>query len=183
MRGPLSSRQDAPSGLYGGLARVSPGCPPPRGRLATCYSAVRRWENLPEGRLPARLAWLRHAASVSPEPGSNPPWGKFDLSSRVHSSRTMPPSFQRPIQLLGVFNITVCPSIVNPHTLREGLLRYADLESLSTPSTDPVQALGGECPSAIRALRRTGTFLLRCVPGLLHGLQLPNAALLLEFFL
>ena len=31
-----------PHGMYAGLARVSPGCPPDRGRLHTCYSPVRR---------------------------------------------------------------------------------------------------------------------------------------------
>ncbi len=30
-------------GSYGVLAGVSPGYPPPRGRLPTCYSPVRRW--------------------------------------------------------------------------------------------------------------------------------------------
>ena len=51
----------------------SPGCPPGRGRLHTCYSPVRR---SPAGRAsspPAapRLACVRPAASVHPEPGSN----------------------------------------------------------------------------------------------------------------
>ena len=31
-----------PPAIYAGLARVSPGCPPDRGRLHTCYSPVRR---------------------------------------------------------------------------------------------------------------------------------------------
>ena len=31
-----------PPSIYAGLARVSPGCPPGRGRLHTCYSPVRR---------------------------------------------------------------------------------------------------------------------------------------------
>ena len=31
-----------PPGMYGGLARLSPGCPPDGGRLHTCYSPVRR---------------------------------------------------------------------------------------------------------------------------------------------
>ena len=31
-----------PGPIYAGLARVSPGCPPDRGRLHTCYSPVRR---------------------------------------------------------------------------------------------------------------------------------------------
>ena len=31
-----------PPPIYAGLARLSPGCPPDRGRLHTCYSPVRR---------------------------------------------------------------------------------------------------------------------------------------------
>ena len=31
-----------PGAIYAGLARLSPGCPPDRGRLHTCYSPVRR---------------------------------------------------------------------------------------------------------------------------------------------
>ena len=34
--------EGCPSAMYAGLARVSPGCPPDRGRLHTCYSPVRR---------------------------------------------------------------------------------------------------------------------------------------------
>ena len=31
-----------PRGIYAGLARLSAGCPPDKGRLHTCYSPVRR---------------------------------------------------------------------------------------------------------------------------------------------
>ena len=41
----LSSLRDAPKGAYGGLAHLSAGYPPPQGRLAVYYSAVRRWED------------------------------------------------------------------------------------------------------------------------------------------
>ena len=62
-----------PLGMYAGLARLSPGCPPGRGRLHTCYSPVRR---SPPGcastpRAAPRLACVKPAASVHPEPGSN----------------------------------------------------------------------------------------------------------------
>ena len=40
-RGPLWSASHAGRGRYAVLARVSPGCPPPDGRLVTCYSPVR----------------------------------------------------------------------------------------------------------------------------------------------
>ena len=64
-----------PGRIYAGLARLSAGCPPDKGRLHTCYSPVRR---SPAGRTspsPAapRLACVKPAASVHPEPGSNSP--------------------------------------------------------------------------------------------------------------
>ena len=64
-----------PRGIYAGLARVSPGCPPDRGRLHTCYSPVRRSPAGSAGTPPAapRLACVKPAASVHPEPGSNSP--------------------------------------------------------------------------------------------------------------
>ena len=52
---------------YAVLAAVSNCYPPVQGRLPTRYSPVRR--SLPKKI--ARLACVRHAASVHPEPGSN----------------------------------------------------------------------------------------------------------------
>ena len=52
---------------YTVLAKLSPGYPILEGRLPTCYSPVRLWRIAP----PDRLACIRHAASVHPEPGSN----------------------------------------------------------------------------------------------------------------
>ena len=54
------------------LATLSGSYPRVRGRLLTCYSPVRR-SSTPEGGLSARLACVKHAASVRPEPGSNSP--------------------------------------------------------------------------------------------------------------
>ena len=64
-----------PLGIYAGLALLSKGCPPGRGRLHTCYSPVRR---SPARRASSpsaapRLACVKPAASVHPEPGSNSP--------------------------------------------------------------------------------------------------------------
>src|SRR5690242_12359938 len=56
---------------YPVLAPVSEGYPKVQGRLLTCYSPVRR-SSTPKG-LSARLACVKHAASVRPEPGSNSP--------------------------------------------------------------------------------------------------------------
>jgi hypothetical protein len=56
---------------YSVLAPVSEGYPKVQGRFLTCYSPVRR-SSTPKG-LSARLACVKHAASVRPEPGSNSP--------------------------------------------------------------------------------------------------------------
>src|SRR3954454_18161206 len=56
---------------YPVLDLVSQAYPRVQGRLPTCYSPVRR-SCTPKG-LTARLACVKHAASVRPEPGSNSP--------------------------------------------------------------------------------------------------------------
>src|SRR5690348_16277088 len=61
---------------YPVLAPVSEGYPKAEGRLLTCYSPVRR-SCTPKG-LTARLACVKHAASVRPEPGSNSPLNSCD---------------------------------------------------------------------------------------------------------
>ena len=62
-------------GIYAGLARLSAGCPPDKGRLHTCYSPVRHSPAGGASSSPAavRLACVKPAASVHPEPGSNSP--------------------------------------------------------------------------------------------------------------
>jgi hypothetical protein len=75
-RGPIPRRKTfhTPRCLkvsYPVLAPVSRSYPRARGRLPTCYSPVRR-SSTPKG-LSARLACVKHAASVRPEPGSNSP--------------------------------------------------------------------------------------------------------------
>ena len=52
------------------LPSVSEGYPPPQDRLPTCSSPVR---HVSARKHPVRLACIRHAASVDPEPGSNSP--------------------------------------------------------------------------------------------------------------
>ena len=59
--------------MHAVLAAVSSSCPPVVGRLLMYYSPVRH--SLPKQGV--RLACIRHAASVHPEPGSNSP---FDLT-------------------------------------------------------------------------------------------------------
>ena len=61
---------DAPRWSHGVLSGVSTGCPPVGGWLHTRYAPVRH-SRPPEGGLTVRLACIRPAASVHPEPGSN----------------------------------------------------------------------------------------------------------------
>ena len=74
-----------PGGMYAGLARLSAGCPPDRGRLHTCYSPVRRSPAEKASFLPAapRLACVKPAASVHPEPGSNSPLFYVSVLRRI----------------------------------------------------------------------------------------------------
>ena len=67
----FSLQEDAFPQAYLVLATVSGSYPSLRGRLPTCYSPVRRYLH-PKVKT-ARLACIRHAASVRPEPGSNSP--------------------------------------------------------------------------------------------------------------
>ena len=64
-----------PGTIYAGLASLSEGCPPAEGRLHTCYSPVRQSPADSASTIPAalRLACVKPAASVHPEPGSNSP--------------------------------------------------------------------------------------------------------------
>ena len=54
---------------YPALAEISSRYSGLRGRFPTCYSPVRRSKSI--ATFLARLACIRHAASVNPEPGSN----------------------------------------------------------------------------------------------------------------
>ena len=75
---PLTYRRCLPY-AYPVLAVVSNRCPGYMGRLPTCYSPVRHWSKSASTFLSVRLACIRHAASVHPEPGSN---SSFDLALR-----------------------------------------------------------------------------------------------------
>ena len=65
---------------YPVLVSVSRNYPGYMGRLPTCYSPVRHCFHGASSISTVRLACIRHAASVHPEPGSNSP---FDLSSKM----------------------------------------------------------------------------------------------------
>src|SRR6476469_10070037 len=70
---------------YPVIITVSGGYPKARGRLLTCYSPVRR-SSTPKG-LSARLACVKHAASVRPEPGSNSPTNNLLLNTMSRHQR------------------------------------------------------------------------------------------------
>ena len=88
VRGPIQQRGQRPlsphaprsSRSYAVLAVLSDCYPPLLGRLPTCYSPVRRFTKSRRTVL-ARLACVKHAASVRSEPGSNSPVEKIDPSS------------------------------------------------------------------------------------------------------
>ena len=94
-----------PPGMYGGLARLSPGCPPDGGRLHTCYSPVRRSPAAKASFRPAapRLACVKPAASVHPEPGSNSPLlvYLFDISFSFCLSSALPDIYRCAFQIDG----------------------------------------------------------------------------------
>jgi hypothetical protein len=60
-------------GYHGVLIRISPGYPPVKGRLHTRYAPVRHSSSRASSHVTVRLACIRPAASVHPEPGSNSP--------------------------------------------------------------------------------------------------------------
>ncbi len=77
-RGPIPGRKTFhPSPCrpesYPVLAPVSRSYPRAKGRLPTCYSPVRHSPPSPKAGGSVRLACVKHAASVRPEPGSNSP--------------------------------------------------------------------------------------------------------------
>ncbi len=64
-------KNDAKSHYYGVLIPISRGYPPVKGRLHTRYAPVRRSSAVRRHPVTPRLACVKPAASVHPEPGSN----------------------------------------------------------------------------------------------------------------
>ena len=77
-RSPIPKRLSFPLTRIWGISSCFQLLSPSSGQVATCYSPVRRFPP-PKWLLP-RLACVRHAASVHPEPGSNSPY-----SSEFHA--------------------------------------------------------------------------------------------------
>src|SRR5690606_34176886 len=117
--------------------------PPPRTATLSLHAA------LP---ISARLACIRHAASVRPEPGSNSP-GKFDMTQRNHGS-------------FSLFSFQGTPSFLFRRLSRRRILSYHGLRRLST--TFFSQASAEFFP---RLLRRRIQFLRRRQALIYHGLD------------
>ena len=81
--------------MYAGLASLSEGCPPVEGRLHTCYSPVRQSPAGSASTPPAalRLACVKPAASVHPEPGSNSPLLVYIVFYNIPSNCSIGPGF------------------------------------------------------------------------------------------
>ena len=97
-RGPIPSRKKlstthhAADNEYPVLAPVSRSYPEAEGRLPTCYSPVRH-SSTPKG-LSVRLACVKHAASVRPEPGSNSPSNAYNQTPKGPQSTKRKPEPQ-----------------------------------------------------------------------------------------
>ncbi len=89
MRAPPFPAESSTPLTYAVLAVLSNCCPPPKGRLSTCYAPVRRFT---WGRSPflARLACVKPAANVRSEPGSNSP---IILTGSSESREPLVPEF------------------------------------------------------------------------------------------
>ena len=70
---------------YPVLDPVSQAYPEVQGRSPTCYSPVRHSSTPQKQGLSVRLACVKHAASVRPEPGSNSPQRKFNQKNQAQS--------------------------------------------------------------------------------------------------
>ena len=80
----LSTMASKPSS-YPVLDPVSQAYPEVQGRSPTCYSPVRHSSTPASRSLSVRLACVKHAASVHPEPGSNSPQKSFRKKQAVKS--------------------------------------------------------------------------------------------------
>src|SRR5699024_10243091 len=80
---------------YPVLDPVSQAYPKVQGRSPTCYSPVRHSSTSASTGLSVRLACVKHAASVRPEPGSNSPQKK--PSKTNHNSTTQQTQSQKTV--------------------------------------------------------------------------------------
>ena len=127
----LCPGEDALPRDHGGLSGVSTGYPPQGGWLHTRYAPVRH-SRPPEGGLTVRLACIRPAASVHPEPGSNSSL-YYCLASLFYSeSRVPPPAHPCAAMFLHrfLFPASLKGCLCWPQTFKE---LFRNLSLLSTP--------------------------------------------------
>jgi hypothetical protein len=136
---------------YPVLDPVSRAYPRAKGRLLTCYSPVRR-SSTPKG-LSARLACVKHAASVRPEPGSNSPLRSNDNHPPGSCQTKQKQSQQESYLAKGIQNQNnqTRPQKSHPATPVEDLKALAFSTLLSSQETDthrwgPFQAPSGAFP-------------------------------------
>ena len=86
----LSTNPHAKISEYPVLAPVSGRYPKEGGRLLTCYSPVRHSSTQQKLSFSVRLACVKHAASVRPEPGSNSPNKNKTLKPRKTNQPNQP---------------------------------------------------------------------------------------------
>ena len=133
--------------------------------MVTCYSPVRH-SGLPESKLWAlvRLACVKHAASVRPEPGSNSP-----LKKSLNSSKRT-----RPILPIYVRNLRwLTQSILRSNTVGRSAHRFGPAQiTLETSVFNQLNALTQECSCAAEAADRE----LHCEQNAATAIQQPPAA-------
>ena len=88
----LSTNPHAKISEYPVLAPVSGRYPKEGGRLLTCYSPVRHSSTQQKLSFSVRLACVKHAASVRPEPGSNSP----NKNKNVKAQKNQPTKTSQP---------------------------------------------------------------------------------------
>ena len=88
------SNHHTKNGSYPVLDPVSQAYPEVQGRSPTCYSPVRHSSTSASTGLSVRLACVKHAASVHPEPGSNSPQKTFQKETGREKPNTQPKTNQ-----------------------------------------------------------------------------------------
>jgi hypothetical protein len=118
---------------YAELPRVSAGYPPPMGRFPTCSSPVRH-VNPQRGHV--RLACIRHAASVNPEPGSNSP------------PKMLPASPKEAQDFVSLFRASIHDRQIFPHSHRNRTIRRVGPPSSAARLDQDHSPASCETPSA-----------------------------------
>ena len=136
----LSTNPHAKASEYPVLAPVSGRYPKEGGRLLTCYSPVRHSSTQQKLSFSVRLACVKHAASVRPEPGSNSP----NKNKNVKAQKNQPTNQGQ-------------PAIPTKNTQKQKTgIKQKQTNTLSSSQTTPphLQFTRGESQRGFRALQR-----------------------------